>query len=98
MASKKIRDYFLKQIRLLIERSASEPGGFADYFARREPRDEEILCYIAVTTLLTGKYHLTEHFPTPAEALAALPAGARTEICRKFREQLRDCQRQLSIV
>ena len=95
MAGKRVRDYFIRQARILVERSCRDPEGFAAHFYDREPRDEEILGLIAVTVLLSGKYHLADHFPTPAEALAALPAADRSEICHEFRRHLRACQRQL---
>lgn len=95
MAGKRIRDYFIREARILVERSCREREGFAAYFSGREPRDEEILGLIAVTVLLSGKYHLADRFPTPAEALAALPADSRREICQEFRRHLRACKRQL---
>lgn len=98
MADQGIQDYFLQQVKMLVMQSASEPDGFADYFVGREPKDEEVLGFIAVTTLLSCKYHLAERFPTPAEALAALPAAARSEICNEFRQKLRGSQRLLSSV
>ncbi len=94
MQGKRIRDYFIRQVRTLVGRSASEPEGFADYFSGREPKDEEILGLIAVTTMLSGKYHLAERFPAPAEALASLPPEARLDICNEFRRQLRSSHRQ----
>lgn len=94
-AAKRIRDYFIKQARTLVERSCRDQDGFAAYFSEREPRDEEILGLIAVTVLLSGKYRLADRYPTPAEALAALPADFRKDICQEFRCQLRTRRRQL---
>jgi hypothetical protein len=98
MAGKRIRDYFLRQIRALVDRSASEPEGFAAYFSEREPKDEEILGLIAVTTMLSAKYHLADRFPAPAEALASLPPEARMDICNEFRRQMRHCRRPPSLI
>ena len=98
MAGKRVRDYFIRQARILVENSAKDREGFAAYFSDREPRDEEILGLIAVTVLLNGKYHLADRYPTPAEALAALPAGDRSQICQEFRRQLQACRRQLLLV
>jgi len=95
MAGKRVRDYFIRQARILVERSCKDPEGFAAYFSDHEPRDEEILGLIAVTVLLSGKYHLADRYPTPAEALASLSAADRGEICSEFRRHLQTCQRQL---
>jgi len=83
---------------MLVENSSRDSQGFAAYFTDREPRDEEIVGLIAVTVLLTGKYHLADHYPTPAEALAALSPADRKEICREFRCQLKESQRQALLV
>ena len=98
MAGRKIQDYFIRQVRTLVKQSASETEGFADYFNGREPKDEEILGLIAVTTMLSGKYRLADRFPAPAEALASLSPEARTEICNEFRLQMRRSSRQLSLI
>lgn len=88
----------MRQARRLVERSSRDSEGFAAYFSDREPRDEEILGLIAVTVMLSGKYHLADRYPTPAEALAALSADERGEICREFRLHLQACQRQRLLV
>ncbi len=88
----------MQQVRTLVDRSALEPEGFADYFSDREPKDEEILGLIAVTAMLSGKYRLADRYPTPAEALASLPPDARVDICNEFRRQLRTSYRQLSLI
>jgi hypothetical protein len=98
MAGKRIRDYFIEQVRSLVDRSVAEREGFADYFSGREPTDEEILGLIAVTIMLSGKYHLADRFPASAEALASLPPKAREDICNEFRRLLRDSHRQLSLI
>ena len=98
MAGKTIRDYFIRQVRTIVHQSASEPGGFAAYFTNRDPKDEEILGLIAVTTMLSGKYHLADRFPAPAEALAALSPEARADICNEFRRQMQRSNRQLSLI
>lgn len=88
----------MRQVRRLVEKSSRDSEGFAAYFSNREPRDEEILGLISVTVLLSGKYHLADRYPTPAEALAALSADERSEICREFRLHLQACQRQRLLV
>ena len=98
MAGKRIKEYFVREARVLVERSCRDPEGFASYFAAREPRDEEILGLISVSILLSGKYHLADRYPTPAEALAALSTADRSEICQEFRRPLQACQRQLLLV
>lgn len=98
MASKRVKDYFIRQARILVERSTRDREGFAAYFSDRDPRDEEILGLIAVTVLLSGKYRLADRYPTPAEALAALPTADRKEICQEFRSHLQTCRRQLLLV
>ena len=98
MADKRIKNYFIRQARILVKRSSRDREGFAAYFSGREPRDEEILGLIAVTILLSGKYRLADRYPTPAEALAALSAADRSQICQEFRQQLQVCQRQLLLV
>lgn len=98
MAGKRVKDYFIRHARILVEDSAKDREGFAAYFSGREPRDEEILGLIAVTALLSGKYHLADRYPTPAEALAALSPEGRSEVCREFRRQLQASQRQFLLV
>jgi quinol monooxygenase YgiN len=93
----RIKQFFLQQIQALIERSAAEREGFLSYFAGRDPRDEEILGLIAISTLLNGKNHLSDRFPSPAEALASLSFDARMDICRAFRDQIKTPhQRQMT--
>lgn len=94
MAARKLREYFLEQVKSIVEQSREEPEGFASYFSDHEPKDEEILSLIAITTLLSGRFHLKERYPSPAEALAALTPDARAQICREFREQFRTFNRQ----
>jgi len=96
MDETKIQAYFEQQVRAIIGRSQSEPGGFRAYFAGREPKDEEILGLLAVTTLLSGESPWAKHFPTPVEALAALSPAARSEICRRFRAELKTCLQDLT--
>ncbi len=96
MNEKEIKTYFKQQVRAIMERSASEPDGFRAYFADREPKDEEILGLLAISVMLSGKYHLAESFPTPVEALATLSPAARSEICREFRRELKSSLRHLT--
>ena len=88
MEERLIRDYFENQARRVIERSAREPEGFLAYFAEHEPKDEEILGLLAVSTLMGGEFQSEASFPTPSEALAALSGSTRAEICNYFRDEL----------
>ncbi len=88
MEEERIKSYFEEQMHLMIERSAAEADGFLAYFAAQEPKDEEILGLLAISTG-SDEFPLRERFPTPLEALAALSASSRSEICRQFRKQLK---------
>ena len=92
MEEERLKSYFEEQVRLMIERSAAEADGFLSYFAAQEPRDEEILGLLAICTG-SDAFPLRDRFPTPLEALAALSASSRAEICRWFRKQLRSGDR-----
>jgi hypothetical protein len=96
MQEKKIKSYFKQQVRAILERSATEPNGFRAYFEKREPKDEEILGLLAVSTVMGGEFPGEDGFPTPLEALAALSRPSRAEICRQFRKELRNCLQQLA--
>lgn len=96
MEEKKIKNFFKQQLRVILERSASEPDGFLAYFADREPSDEEIMGLLAVSSMISGEFHLGDSFPTPVEALASLSASARAEICREFRKELKASLRHLT--
>jgi hypothetical protein len=95
MEEREIKAYFEHQVRLVIERSAAEPEGFLAYFSSHEPKDEEILGLLAVSTMMTGEFHRGDSFPTPVEALAALSGTDRKEICNFFRNELRNCLRHI---
>lgn len=96
MEQRKIKTYFKQQVHSLIERSTVEPDGFRAYFENREPKEEEILGLLAVSTVLNGEFVTGEVFPTPLEALAALSNSSRAEICREFRKELKNCLQQLT--
>ncbi|MGE5327046.1 MAG: hypothetical protein ACM3NO_08395 [Deltaproteobacteria bacterium] len=91
MEEREIKAFFEHQVRLVIERSVAEPEGFLSYFSSHEPKDEEILGLLSVSTMMTGEFHRGDGFPTPVEALAALSGAGRKEICDYFRNQLRQC-------
>ncbi len=95
MKEKDIRAFFKRQVQAILERSAAEPDGFRAYFEGREPKDEEILGLLAVSTMMTGEFRMGDSFPTPVEALAALSESSRAELCREFRRELKACLRQL---
>jgi hypothetical protein len=96
MDENRIKAYFLQQFRVLLERSAQEPDGFRAYFAEHEPKDEEVLGLLAVSTMMSGEFQMGDSFPTPLEALAALSPSSRAELCREFRRELKNCLRQLA--
>ncbi|HEV2232699.1 MAG TPA: hypothetical protein VGV68_04760 [Terriglobia bacterium] len=93
---KRIRSYFKEQVRLVIAQSTREPEGFLSYFVDHEPKDEEILGLLAVTSLMGGDDDMSDSFPTTVEALAALSPTRQAEICREFRKELKNCLRQIS--
>jgi hypothetical protein len=88
MSEKELRAYFKRQVRSILERSAEEPEGFRTYFADRDPKDEEILGLIAVSTMMSGELRMGDSYPTPLEALAALSPSSQEAICREFRREL----------
>jgi hypothetical protein len=89
MEEKRICSYFQQQLRLILERSAAEPDGFRSYFASHEPKDEEILGLLAVSSLINGDFQAADGFPTPLEALAALSPESRQVLCKEFRKELK---------
>ncbi len=92
----RIRSYFKEQVRLVIEQSVREPDGFLSYFVDHEPKDEEILGLLAVTTMMGCEDVQSDSFPTSLEALAALSPSRQAEICREFRKELKNRLRQIS--
>jgi len=94
----RIRSYFRDQVRQVIEQSIHEPEGFLSYFVDHEPKDEEILGLLAVSTMMGGDGDMSDSFPTSVEALAALSPTRQAEICGEFRKQLKNCLRQISAV
>lgn len=96
MEERKIKSYFKQQVRAVIERSTVEPNGFRTYFENREPKEEEILGLLAVSTVLNGEFPAGKGFPTPLEALRTLSNSSRAEICREFRRELKNCLKQLT--
>lgn len=96
MKERKIKTFFKQQVRMVLDRSVAEPEGFLSYFKNRDPKDEEILGLLAVSTMMNGEFHFNDFYPTPVEALAAISDSSRMEICRKFRRELRSHLRQLS--
>jgi len=93
MEQERIKNFFYQQIHVVMQRGAGDPEGFLPYFATHEPRDEEIMALLAISTLLGGEFRSDARFPTTVEALAALPPELRAEICNSFRELLRQCLR-----
>ena len=96
MDEKKIRDFFKKQLRVILELGAGDPDGFRSYFLEHEPKDEEILGLLAVSSMMSGEVQVGDSFPTPLEALAALTARSRRILCEEFRKELRLCLSHLA--
>jgi hypothetical protein len=93
MQERKIKAYFKQQVHAIIVEKASDPDGPLDYFADREPKDEEILGLLAVSMKMGGQSPFRDWFPSPLEALAALSGVSRSEICQIFRKELKSRQR-----
>ena len=91
MDDKHIRSYFKHQLKPILERSAQEPDGFRAYFSDHEPKDEEILGLLAVSSMMSGEFQVGDSFPTPLEALAALSPRSRRVLCDEFRKELKHC-------
>ena len=91
---RQLKSYLKQQARALILERSHDPDGFLAYFADHEPKDAEILGLLAVGMSLSAESPLRADFPTPFEALAALSAASRAEICHDFRKQLKNCLRQ----
>jgi len=88
MEEKRLKAYFEREATALLARSTSDPDGFRAYFTSHDPRDEEILGLLAISTM-SARFPLRGRFPTPLEALAALSAPTRAEICDRFRQKLK---------
>jgi hypothetical protein len=89
MEERKICSYFQQQLHVILERSAAEPDGFRSYFSTHQPKDEEILGLLAVSSLINGDFQTGEGFPSPLEALAALSPQSRQVLCEEFRRELK---------
>jgi hypothetical protein len=88
MSDRDIRNFFKRQLAVILQQSASDPEGFRSYFSAHEPKDEEILGLLAVTTMMSGEVHLGDSFPSPLEALATLTSRSRRILCDEFRKEL----------
>jgi len=89
MSDKDIRNFFKRQLRVILENSAADPEGFGTYFSTHEPKDEEILGLLAVSSMMSGEVHVGDSFPSPLEALAALTSRSRRILCDEFRKELK---------
>ena len=96
MEEKRICSYFRQQLRVILTRSAAEPDGFRSYFVSHEPKDEEVLGLLAVSSMINGDFQVGEGFPTPLEALAALSLESRQILCNEFRKELKHCRSELA--
>ncbi len=88
---RQLKSYLKRQARALILERSHDPDGFLAYFADHEPKDAEILGLLAISMTLSAESPLGNAFPTPLEALAALSAASRAEICQDLRKQLKTC-------
>jgi hypothetical protein len=88
MSDKDIRNFFKRQLRVILENSAADSEGFRSYFSTHQPKDEEILGLLAVTSMMSGEVHVGDSFPSPLEALAALTSRSRRILCDEFRKEL----------
>jgi len=91
MEEKRIREFFKKQLRVILELGIVDPEGFRTYFAEHQPKDEEILGLLAVSSMMSGEVQFGDSFPTPLEALAALSRRSRRILCDEFRKELKQC-------
>ncbi len=98
MEESKLWSYFQQQLHTILERGAAEPDGFRSYFSTHEPKDEEILGLLAVSSMINGDFQTGEGFPSPLEALAALSPESRQILCEEFRKELKACSSQLTAV
>ena len=89
MSDKEIRNFFKQQLRVILESGAADAEGFRSYFTSREPKDEEILGLLAVSSMMMGEVHMGDSFPSPLVALAALSPHSRRTLCDQFRRELR---------
>ena len=89
MSDKDIRNFFKQQLRVILEISASDPEGFRSYFSEHQPKDEEILGLLAVSSMMSGEVQVGDSFPSPLEALAALTSRSRRLLCDEFRKELK---------
>ena len=97
MKEEKIKAFLDNQVHVVVERAAVDKGSFLPYFAEHDPRDDEILALLAVSTMASGEFAPDARFPTPVEALAALPPDLRAEICQEFRRHLKHCLRRTPV-
>jgi hypothetical protein len=96
MDDKKIREFFQGQLRVILESGATDPDGFRSYFLEHQPKDEEILGLLAVSSMMSGEVQVGDSFPSPLEALAALSRRSRRILCDKFRKELKHCLNELA--
>ena len=96
MDDKKIRDFFKKQLSVILELGVVDPDGFRTYFAEHQAKDEEILGLLAVSSMMSGEVQVGDSFPTPLEALAALSRRSRRILCDEFRKELKHCLSELA--
>ena len=89
MSDREIRNFFKRQLHVILKSSAADAEGFRSYFISHEPRDEEILGLLAVSSMMTGEVRMGDSFPSPLEALAALTSRSRRILCDEFRKELK---------
>jgi hypothetical protein len=96
MDDRKIREFFQGQLQVILESGTADPEGFRSYFLEHQPKDEEILGLLAVSSMMSGEVQIGDSFPTPLEALAALSRRSRRILCDEFRKELKQCLNELA--
>ncbi len=89
MSDRDIRNFFKRQLAVILQQTATDPEGFRSYFSAHQPKDEEILGLLAVSSMMNGEVQLGDSFPSPLEALAALTSRSRRILCDEFRKELK---------
>ena len=64
MQERKIKAYFKQQVHDIVLEKCADPDGPLNYFAEREPKDEEILGLLAVSMNIGGESPFREWFPS----------------------------------
>lgn len=88
MEEERIQSYLRQQIRLMLQAGSRRPGTLSACFTGTEPRDNEILGLLALSTM-RPEFPLRHRFATPLEVVARLPGEVRAKLCQEFRKRAR---------